>query len=114
VGRSSARYSPYLAVAGVLILWPFVFDTFLTLTVRLARGERVWQAHREHLYQRLVVKGSRHWVVTSIYGGGAALITAVTVLAIHEIERLDILPVLTTVVLTLALLIAVAVKKSLT
>lgn len=114
VGRSSDQFSPYLAFAGVLILWPFVFDTLLTLIIRLARGERVWKAHREHLYQRLVIKGSRHSVVTLVYGIGALLITAVTVLDIRESGISDLLPVLATVVFTLLLVVGVAVKKSLT
>ena len=33
---------------------PFIADATLTLGRRLARGDRVWQAHRDHYYQRLV------------------------------------------------------------
>jgi len=32
----------------------FLADATITLSCRLARGERVWQAHREHFYQRAV------------------------------------------------------------
>ena len=39
---------------------PFVCDATLTLLRRLVRGERVWQAHREHYYQRLVRMGFGH------------------------------------------------------
>jgi UDP-N-acetylmuramyl pentapeptide phosphotransferase/UDP-N-acetylglucosamine-1-phosphate transferase len=38
----------------VLVFAPFVCDATLTLLRRLARRERVWQAHKEHYYQRLV------------------------------------------------------------
>jgi UDP-N-acetylmuramyl pentapeptide phosphotransferase/UDP-N-acetylglucosamine-1-phosphate transferase len=38
----------------------FLADATLTLLRRLARGERVWQAHREHFYQRAVQRGFGH------------------------------------------------------
>jgi UDP-GlcNAc:undecaprenyl-phosphate/decaprenyl-phosphate GlcNAc-1-phosphate transferase len=45
---------------GFVIFSPFVVDASLTLTKRLLRGARVWQAHREHYYQRLVQSGWGH------------------------------------------------------
>jgi hypothetical protein len=39
---------------------PFIVDATATLVRRLLRGERVWQAHREHYYQRLVQLGWGH------------------------------------------------------
>ena len=44
----------------LLVFAPFVCDATLTLLRRLARGERVWQAHRDHYYQRLVRMGFGH------------------------------------------------------
>ena len=38
----------------LLVFAPFICDATLTLLRRLLRRERVWQAHREHYYQRLV------------------------------------------------------------
>jgi UDP-N-acetylmuramyl pentapeptide phosphotransferase/UDP-N-acetylglucosamine-1-phosphate transferase len=38
----------------------FLADATFTLVRRLARGERVWQAHREHFYQRAVQRGVGH------------------------------------------------------
>jgi UDP-N-acetylmuramyl pentapeptide phosphotransferase/UDP-N-acetylglucosamine-1-phosphate transferase len=38
----------------------FLADATLTLLRRLLRGERVWQAHREHFYQRAVQSGLGH------------------------------------------------------
>jgi len=40
-----------------LVFSPFVVDATVTLARRLARGERVWVAHRSHYYQRLVLAG---------------------------------------------------------
>jgi UDP-GlcNAc:undecaprenyl-phosphate GlcNAc-1-phosphate transferase len=44
----------------LLTFSPFIVDATLTLAQRAARGERVWQAHREHYYQRLVRMGLGH------------------------------------------------------
>ncbi len=38
----------------------FVADASLTLARRALRGEKVWQAHREHFYQKAVQGGRRH------------------------------------------------------
>jgi len=46
--------------AGLLIFSPFIVDATVTLLRRLFRGERVWQAHRTHYYQRLVRAGWGH------------------------------------------------------
>ena len=42
----------------------YLTDASLTLGRRLARGERVWLAHREHFYQRAVQGGRGHGQVT--------------------------------------------------
>lgn len=44
----------------ILVFAPFVSDATLTLLKRLLRGERVWEAHKEHYYQRLVRMGFGH------------------------------------------------------
>jgi UDP-N-acetylmuramyl pentapeptide phosphotransferase/UDP-N-acetylglucosamine-1-phosphate transferase len=49
-------------VALILPLY-FLADATITLIRRLLRGERVWQAHREHYYQRAVQGGLDHATV---------------------------------------------------
>lgn len=44
----------------LLIFSPFIVDATMTLLRRLQRGERVWEAHRTHYYQRLVLRGWGH------------------------------------------------------
>lgn len=44
----------------ILIFSPFVADATVTLIKRLVRGEKVWEAHRSHYYQRLVRLGWGH------------------------------------------------------
>ena len=56
-----------LAVVGILIFWPFIFDTLTTIVRRWQRGENIFQAHRSHLYQRLIITGYSHRTVTLLY-----------------------------------------------
>ncbi|KAF0101277.1 MAG: putative undecaprenyl phosphate N-acetylglucosaminyltransferase [bacterium] len=44
----------------LLAFSPFIVDATVTLAQRVLRGERVWQAHRSHYYQRLVRMGYSH------------------------------------------------------
>lgn len=44
----------------VLVFSPFVLDATVTLCKRGLRREKIWQAHREHYYQRLVQLGFGH------------------------------------------------------
>ena len=64
----------------LLVFLPFVADATATLARRLVRGERVWQAHRSHYYQRLHQLGAGHGGTLAAYGI-AALGCAGTALA---------------------------------
>jgi UDP-N-acetylmuramyl pentapeptide phosphotransferase/UDP-N-acetylglucosamine-1-phosphate transferase len=44
----------------LLVFLPFIIDATLTLGRRLIRGERVWEAHKSHFYQRLHQRGAGH------------------------------------------------------
>ena len=52
----------------VLVFLPFIADATATLVYRLLRGARIWQAHREHYYQRLVQIGWGHGRTLALYG----------------------------------------------
>ncbi|MGH8687182.1 MAG: MraY family glycosyltransferase [Burkholderiales bacterium] len=60
-----------------LVFAPFICDATLTLAKRLLRRERVWQAHREHYYQRLILMGFGHrgtaWIEYGAMAGCAGL-----------------------------------------
>jgi len=73
-----ARPGALLLVA--LSLWLFLADAFLTLGRRALRGERVWEAHREHLYQRLARRFG-HARVALALGAGSAIVTAAALAA---------------------------------
>lgn len=63
----------------VLVFSPFIVDATYTLLSRGLRGERVWQAHREHCYQKLVRMG---WSHRRLVGYEYSLMTAVAILAL--------------------------------
>jgi len=44
----------------LLLFSPFIIDATVTLLRRLLQGEKIWQAHRSHYYQRLVQLGWGH------------------------------------------------------
>ncbi|WP_245004428.1 MraY family glycosyltransferase [Paraburkholderia sacchari] len=50
-----------------LVFSPFIGDASVTLTRRLLRGEKFWQAHREHYYQRMVRLGTGHAATALIW-----------------------------------------------
>lgn len=70
---------PRLPVAGLVFVWPFIFDTTYTFLRRLIRQENIFSAHRSHLYQRLVLAGLSHGVVAAVYGSLALLGTCLAV-----------------------------------
>ena len=44
----------------IMIFSPFIVDATMTLVKRVLRGKRIWEAHREHYYQRVVLSGWSH------------------------------------------------------
>jgi UDP-N-acetylmuramyl pentapeptide phosphotransferase/UDP-N-acetylglucosamine-1-phosphate transferase len=61
--------------AALILPLYFLTDATLTLLRRLSRGEKIWQAHREHFYQRAVQNGLGHdAVVMRVIVANAALI----------------------------------------
>jgi Fuc2NAc and GlcNAc transferase len=50
-----------------LVMLLFLTDATLTLAARVMRGERWYNAHRQHLYQRLIAHGWSHGRVAALY-----------------------------------------------
>ncbi|MHB2207468.1 MraY family glycosyltransferase [Methylobacterium sp. CM6257] len=79
IGLVTAWLLCQLALAGgfaAALLLPLVYlaDASLTLIARAARGERVWEAHRGHYYQRATLNGlSVPGIVTRVFGVNCAL-----------------------------------------
>jgi UDP-N-acetylmuramyl pentapeptide phosphotransferase/UDP-N-acetylglucosamine-1-phosphate transferase len=67
-----------------LVFSPFIGDASVTLLRRLLRGEKFWQAHREHYYQRMVRIGTGHAATAVIW---YLVMLAGTVLAVLALGR---------------------------
>jgi UDP-N-acetylmuramyl pentapeptide phosphotransferase/UDP-N-acetylglucosamine-1-phosphate transferase len=99
--------NPYYFGTGVLFVALFVFDTGLTLGRRLLHGERIFDAHRAHLYQRLVSRGYSHSQVTLSYTSVATLLSAIGLAYVTLGDPLfaSLLTVLALVILTIFFLV---------
>lgn len=65
----------------LVVFAPFIVDASVTLLRRLLRGEKFWQAHREHYYQRMVRLGVGH-ARTALYWYAIMLVGAVVSLSV--------------------------------
>jgi len=70
----------------VIVFSPFLTDATLTLLRRLARGERIWLAHKEHLYQRMVA-GSLGHAQTAFAAYGVMAMSAGLALTVERVPR---------------------------
>jgi len=80
--------SGWWAPALILPLY-YLADATITLARRAGRGERIWQAHREHFYQRaLAPDGDHAAVVRIILLGNAGLVALAAFAAAQPIPAL--------------------------
>lgn len=92
----------------LLVFSPFIVDASATLARRMLCGEKFWQAHRSHYYQRLVLSGWNHRkTVLAEYGvmglcGSCALVFQYG----SDSARIIIMGVLALVFLCLALAVS--------
>ena len=75
--------SGYWAPALILPLY-YLADATITLALRAARREPVWQAHRQHYYQRAVQRGRSHFCVSAAIGAANLLLAALAVLSLTQ------------------------------
>ncbi|WP_175815388.1 MraY family glycosyltransferase [Burkholderia diffusa] len=66
-----------------IVFSPFIVDASLTLAKRAVRKEKVWEAHREHYYQRLVGMGMGHRPIALVWYG---LMAAAALLGIGMLQ----------------------------
>jgi len=60
----------------------YLADATLTLLIRAWRGERVWEAHRQHFYQRALLPDGDHGAVLFLVLGGNLALLALAALAV--------------------------------
>ena len=65
--------------AALLLPAYYLADATLTLGGRLLRGRRVWEAHREHFYQRVVAADWSHARAAGLIAGNNLLLIALAV-----------------------------------
>lgn len=75
--RAAAGAGSAVLLALALAPLPLLADAFSCLLRRLLAGQRLWQAHRLHLYQRLQRAGWSHRRVAGLYAGATALLALV-------------------------------------
>lgn len=115
-GLLLARDNGSLSISMMLPVWPFVFDTLFTFLRRLGHGERVFVAHRSHLYQRLVIAGWSHPGVACLYamlsGVGAVLLCFPVSPLVRERLAVSVLGVLATMLWWLVRIAEAAARES--
>jgi UDP-N-acetylmuramyl pentapeptide phosphotransferase/UDP-N-acetylglucosamine-1-phosphate transferase len=103
--------SPEAGTAGLLFVWPFIFDAGFTLVRRAILRENVLRAHRSHLYQRLVLSGLQHRTVTLIYAALAAAGVGAGLMLLRPNQRGATAGVATLLILAGALWLLVAYRE---
>ena len=94
----------YWAAAVILPAY-YHADASLTILLRMFRGERIWQAHKQHAYQQAVQRGWSHKaVVLTILPANIALI-GLTVLATFKPELTSLSIALSLVIVSLIIYI---------
>jgi UDP-N-acetylmuramyl pentapeptide phosphotransferase/UDP-N-acetylglucosamine-1-phosphate transferase len=63
----AAQHDPRLGFAGVLLVWPVVFDPGWTTLRRFLRREPILSGHRAFLFHRLVHTGWTHRATATLY-----------------------------------------------
>jgi UDP-GlcNAc:undecaprenyl-phosphate GlcNAc-1-phosphate transferase len=64
-----------------------ILDATLTLVARAARGERLWQAHKLHYYQRVHQMGAGHRGTFFLYAGLAVATSATAIACVVAAPR---------------------------
>jgi UDP-N-acetylmuramyl pentapeptide phosphotransferase/UDP-N-acetylglucosamine-1-phosphate transferase len=95
----AAQRDPRCMVAGILVVWPFIFDTSFTLVRRLINKENIFVAHRSHIYQRLVIAGYSHRYVTLVYMALALIGTVIALLWYKRVPFVNVAVIVLPIVL---------------
>lgn len=61
------RIRPDLLFVPPILLMPYLSDVLLTLLWRARHGKKLFEAHRDHVYQIALKAGLRHWQVAAVH-----------------------------------------------
>lgn len=100
-----------LPVIAVLLVWLFVFDSLLTFVKRLLWREKVWEAHREHLYQNLIINGFSHQTVSLVYGLISFTLVLLTICWLKYKGIFGVILALTLIISSISIFLLTKIKK---
>jgi len=66
-------------IAALLPLACFIYDTTYTVIKRALKGEKIYQAHRSHIYQQLATYGVNHSRIVVSYGLIATILSCLAI-----------------------------------
>ena len=94
----------------LVVFAPFILDATVTLFRRALRKERIWQAHRDHYYQRLVLSGWTHGRL-AIAEYAIMLVCAVSAVTLTLVPRVGVVPISLGVALILVALMIMVDRR---
>ena len=106
----SAELQPKIFWFAILFVWFFFFDALFTLVRRILNGEKIWQAHRRHIYQNLVEEGLSHSFVSLLYTAGTGFLMVLIVFSRFQKNNFGLIIPSALIIETLILLL-IWVKK---
>jgi UDP-N-acetylmuramyl pentapeptide phosphotransferase/UDP-N-acetylglucosamine-1-phosphate transferase len=92
-----------------LVFSPFILDSTYTLLKRALRGERIWVAHREHVYQRLILSGWSHRRLALVAYGIMCIVQVAAIFALRQPPGMQIAVIALALLLQAALIVAAEV-----
>lgn len=110
----SIKEKNYLPIIAIVTVAAFIFDSIWTFSKRLARFEKVWKPHREHIYQQLVIGGFSHQRVTILYLLISLIGNGLLIVWIYRQQSVGDFPLLIILFLLVSLLFYSFRKKKLT
>lgn len=88
----------------ILVFLPFIADASITLGKRFFSNKKIWQPHREHYYQRLLLTGISHKHTTLIEYGLMLACSAVALFILGQEIRMQLIILVVTLLYTCAFL----------
>ncbi len=80
IGKNVTKNTYIFAICAVFL---FLFDSIVTFLRRILNREKFWEAHRSHIYQRLVIRGFSHQKVSLIYGTLSIIVIGIYFLIVN-------------------------------
>ncbi len=102
-----ARDLSQVLVPMIMLMSPFLWDSFYTFGRRAWQRKPVWQAHREHLYQWLIISGISHGQVAGLYYGWTLFCGLMALLYQYGSRVLEVTVLLMTILMALGVTLGV-------